>query len=334
MHPIPAPLGMFESKHTIAELVEAFAHFASFANSGRFGEYYSALKKHAESGRPFSALDDQERPTLRHAFAEAQEFLTIATCIASNPLIRNAESELRRLLGGDFAARAARHYLELAGSQDQAREVHEPAHLTTLIRTPIEDLRLTEQDRPPENQDREEAPRNAAFELWLACPFKKAGINLEKVDPDWCFSTQMGRIAIEAKRVQSVGAIYKKTDEAAAQIEKQVRKGNARYGIVAIDLTLAFDLHRKQWIIRRPTESRELHAAVSAVMNDQRKLILDGLAGRDNVIAAILHAKAMAFVREDQSFMTVRPLLFALVVSSEHPTAAWFQGLVQAMNRK
>lgn len=319
----PSHQGRFDSPRTLAEIVEAFAPLARSHPGSRFAAYHSWLRDFVDSKRPFAELDVQERAMVRHAMAECMEALDIHRALIGPPAIPNLQQEFRRIFDGDLIARASRHYIELPGCASQAQEIGDATSLEERVRLPIERLRDDDDPVAPETQSTEEAPRNAAFELWLACLFRRADLVPAKEEPDWVVPTECGRIAIAAKRIQSFSPLYKRLEEAAAQISRQVQGGHAVAGIVAVDLTLAYDLHRKHWVIRREVESEELDATLAHAMAEHRDRVCTALQDRRDVVAVLLQAKALVFVRETQRFVTVRPNLFATMTPIGHPLNDW-----------
>lgn len=277
--PTPIRQGGFDSPRALTELLDAFAPLVALIPGTRFAIYHDAIRSHVATGNRFADLDDDRRAVLRHAVAESMEMLDIFDALTAPPRIANCESEMRHLLDGHVTPRSARHFIELAGSVAQAEEIGEETSLIELVRTPIENLRVGD-EAAPEVQDHEEAPRNAAFELWLARPFRRAGLTPEKAEPDWVLPTTVGRIGVAAKRVQSIERLATRLTDGADQIMRQVNEGGATAGIVAVDLTLAYDLHRKHWVIRAGTESKELDAALVGAMRYQRTRVLRALRGR------------------------------------------------------
>jgi hypothetical protein len=310
---VPTFQGQFDSQHEHADTVAALDRLDSLIRGTRFEAYREALRAFLAAGRPFAELDPSERALLRHAAGETMEAVDIDRALSTAPEIPNWRREWTRILGGSLTARAARHYIELAGSAAQAAEIAESRNLRHLIATGIDDLQTNDPRVGPEQQSAEEGPRNAAFELWLAVLFRRAGLAPRKEEPDWILDTAAGAIAIAAKRVQSDRAVLARLEEGARQVERQVAGGAAAAGMVAIEMSLVFDLHRKHWVIQEESESRELHSAIVEAMRTHHQRIVVALSGQPSVFGVLLQAKALVFARETQRFLTVRPVLLATV---------------------
>lgn len=289
----------------------------------RFATYGAAMKSFASRGQSYADLSDDERALLRHAAGEVEELCTIANVLEATPTLPTRHSELTRIIKGEgLAPRDARAFMDLAGCTAIARRCVPPEDkpLVELVREPIEALR-TRASNHRDQQSSEEAPRNAAFELFAGCLFKKVGVGIRKVEPDWLLEFEGEPIALAAKRIQSTAALRGKADEGAAQIRRAQERGAADCGVVAIDLSLAFDLHRKHWVIERLADAHELQQALTTILREQRNTAVEALTDRPYVGAVILHLKAMIFILESQTFLTTRVVLPVMLFSSGHHLA-------------
>lgn len=324
-------LSIFESRRDPRSVAEDLERLNPFGPSLRFEAHRRRLQEFVQSGRTFHSLSDDDRPLLRHAYSESHEALDTLDALIGLVPASVVDSEIRRLLGGEETPRAARHYIELPGSIEQADEIQCSDSLEYLIETPIEDLRTAGGTIAAECQSSQEGPRNIAFELWLATLLRRAQVQAVKAEPDWLIEASIGRVGLAAKRIQAMKAMRSRVTEAANQIAEQIGSTTCVAGIVAIDLTLALDLHRKHWAIRQSIEAKQLHLAMVSVMRKTRDTVMSALASRTGVVGILLHPKSLVFVRDTQTFTTVRPILFAETISRRHPYSNWLGSLAAAM---
>ncbi|MBE2250662.1 MAG: hypothetical protein IAE78_14085 [Myxococcus sp.] len=313
---------MFQTMRDVGSVVVGLERLAEFGRSDRFDAYRGQLLEFVASGLSFADVNEHERPLLRHAYSESHEVLNILDALSSLERPQVVRREMLRVLAGDVSPRRARHYVELAGSVEQASEMGELESLRHLVEAPIENLG-TRESNSADIQSTEEAPRNFAFELWLATLIHRAGLRATKAEPDWVVDARIGPVGIAAKRIQRNSALGHRVREASAQIAAQDAKGATVGGLVAVDLTLAYDLHRKHWVVRRAAETGQLHLTIASVLQQNRAVILNAIRNRPGVIGVVLHAKALVFVRETQTLATVRPILVASTVAGKHPHAIW-----------
>ncbi len=290
--------------------------------SERFSSYRTNIEHLTWS---MAEMGPSERANLRHSVAEVQEAVQILEALRATVPKDQCEAAMRQLLRGDVTPRGARHFIELGGSREQLDEINDSAAIADLVATPIHELRTDVGEL--EAQLTDEQPRNAAFELSLAILARRAHVMPSMREPDWVFPTMFGGLAVAAKRVQSEGAILRRLTEGANQIENQIRLGAVTAGIVAMDVTLVLDLHRKHWVVRREAELAQLHTAIVEVMNRRKARILK-LGSERGISAVLLHAKALAFSRETQRCTTVRPILLGLIEDSSTVVSKWLTGFV------
>lgn len=80
--------------------------------------------------------------------------------------------------------------------------------------------------------------RNAAFELFAAARFARAGLLVSfDSDADATVSIDNARIAVECKRVTSADALDDRIREAHTQIRKRIQSGHATCGIIATSIS-------------------------------------------------------------------------------------------------
>lgn len=263
------------------------------------------------------------------ATTEGGEIHDLARALLQPKPVRGWANQLRQLLPGQFAARGALPLDRLPGSRSVSMEfdavssdVHQLGARAVLAQ--FIERRLGGPDgliEEAENTSREttgdDRARTKQFELFVAMEARRRGFDIEFAEPDLVLRGEGCRLSVAAKRLSNIQQLEKRVREATAQIAK-----HGGIGVVALDLTAAFDLHRKVFVTNALAEHDELRAALDDVIRSHGSglaALVHRQEGATAVAGITAYGRMMVFCRSERAFVALRSSHSGPVQVPAHP---------------
>jgi len=251
-----------------------------------------------------------------HAVNETRQLLTIAAHVRSKAG-PDWSKHIRLCLDGPATPCGAKELERLPGSRSVARKleatfgrdferVGEQAALAHFLTCPISDI-FTEPEvaREPPQAARHDPGRDFQFQHYAACHFADAGFEVSfEQEPDTQIKVpEIGLVGLAAERLKSIKKLRKNLKEAAGQI-----RGQELNGLIALDFTIPFDLHRKLFAVNSIEEAQAFHAALdlalrNGVGRDVARWVRTSSAGQA-ARAVIGYAAILVYVKPSQILVT------------------------------
>lgn len=158
-----------------------------------------------------------------------------------------------------------------------------------------------------------DAARNELWELYLCGRFRSRHLEPRFGDdvcsgsgkkPDLMIRVDTVRLAVEAKRIRFLGVLEDRITKAVAQVGAACRGGLAEAGILALDVSFAFEQHPQHglWMIAEPTLEddvrRQLKTGITALQHTIRDIVLREPDGHFVVGTTVMVMPTLRFAKE------------------------------------
>ena len=175
--------------------------------------------------------------------------------------------------------------------------------LAHFLTCPITDIFVEpEVARDPPQAQQHDPGRSFQFQHFVAAHFAQVGLDVTfEQEPDTRLVVpNLGTIGLAAKRLKSLKKLQANLKDAAKQISCQ-----NLCGLVALDFTIAFDLHRKVFFVNSFEETHVLHPALDLALRSGAgarvaQWVRESRSGQA-ARGVIGHAAVLVYVRSTQT---------------------------------
>lgn len=277
---MPATVGSRRSTNSdyaamVAGLDKLFADMTAAGervpSSTRFHQYRPMLMK-LRNG----AIDPDDRAfwnVAHHAVNETTQLLKIAAVLQDRS-IPGWGKHVLQCLDGPPTPMGSKEVERLPGTIALGVELgffggevpDETTHLVGCLSLPISDLfERAEAKRDPPQAQQHDPGRAFQFEKYAAVHFAEAGFAIVLDEPDTQITVpNLGRVGLASKMVKSLKKVQDNLSDGAKQIASQQLQG-----LVALDFTIAFDLHRKIFFIDSLEDAQRFHAPLGVALRER-----------------------------------------------------------------